>query len=64
MGGAVTEGVLESNHDLPAVVDREAFVGDGRAGDVAAQAFEGVPVTGLACRVMISLVDDVLFFHA
>ena len=48
MGGAVTEGVLESIHDLPAVVDREAFVGDGRAGDGAAQAFEGFPVMGFA----------------
>ena len=26
MSGAVTEGVLESIHDLPAVIDREAFV--------------------------------------
>ena len=35
MRGAVTEGVLESIHDLPVVIDREAFVRDGRAGDVA-----------------------------
>ena len=48
MSRPVPEGVLESIHDLPAVVDREAFVRDGRAGDVAAQAFEGVPVTGFA----------------
>ena len=48
MRGAVTEGVLESIHDLSAVIDREAFVRDGRAGDVAAEAFEGVPVTGSA----------------
>ena len=33
MGGAVSEGVLESIHDLPAVIDREAFVRDGGAGD-------------------------------
>ena len=45
--GAV-EGVLESIHDLPAVIDREAFVRDGRAGDVAAKAFEGVPLMGSA----------------
>ena len=31
MRGAVTEGVLESIHDLPAVIDREGFVRDGRA---------------------------------
>ena len=50
MRGAVTEGVLESIHDLPAVIDREAFVRDGRAGDVATEPFEGAPVTGSAAR--------------
>ena len=50
MCGPVTEGVLESVHNLPAVIDREAFVGDGRAGDVAAKAFEGVPLMGSAAR--------------
>ena len=50
MSGGVTEGVLESIHDLRAVIDREAFVRDGRAGDVATQALEGVPVTGSAAR--------------
>ena len=47
-GGAVPEGVLESIHDLPAVIDRKAFVRDGGAGDVAAQAFERVPFMGFA----------------
>ena len=42
------EGVLEPIHDLPAVIDREVFVRDGRAGGVPAQAFEGVPLMGLA----------------
>ena len=32
MGGAVPEGVLESIHDLPAVIDREALVGRRRGG--------------------------------
>ena len=50
MSCAVTEGVLESIHDLPAVIDREAFVGDGWTGDVAAQAFEGVAIMGVAAR--------------
>ena len=50
MSRSVTEGVLESIHDLPAVIDREAFVGDRWAGDVAAQAFEGVALMGLAAR--------------
>ena len=50
MGRPVMEGVLESIHDLPAVIDREAFVRDGWAGDVAAKAFEGVPLMGSAAR--------------
>ena len=50
MSRSVTEGVLESIHDLPAVIDREAFVGDRWAGDVAAQTFEGVALMGLAAR--------------
>ena len=29
MSRPVTEGVLESIHDLPAVIDREALVGAG-----------------------------------
>ena len=48
MSGAVPEGVLESVHDLPAVADREPFVRECGAGDVAAQAFEGVALMGLA----------------
>ena len=50
MSRPVTEGMLESIHDLPAVIDREAFVGDRWAGDVAAQAFERVALMGLAAR--------------
>ena len=50
MSRPVMEGVLESIHDLPAVIDREAFVRDRWAGDVAAKAFEGVPLMGLAAR--------------
>ena len=34
MSGAVMEGVLESIHDLPAVIDPEAFVRESWAGDV------------------------------
>ena len=48
--GGCPEGVLELIHALPAVIDREAFVRDGRAGDVAAKAFEGVPLMGSAAR--------------
>ena len=38
VSGPVTEGVLESVDDLSPFIDREAFVGECRAGDVAAQA--------------------------
>ena len=48
MGGAVPEGALESIHDLRAVIDRETFVRQRGAGDVAAQAFEGVAFMGFA----------------
>ena len=48
MSRPVTESVLESIHDLPAVIDRETFVRQRGAGDVAAQAFEGVPFMGFA----------------
>ena len=50
MSRPVVEGVLESIHDLPAVIDREAFVRDRQAGDVAAKVFEGVALMGLAAR--------------
>ena len=50
MSGPVTEGVLESVQAMPAVIDREAFVRDRWAGDVAAKAFEGVPLMGSAAR--------------
>ena len=50
MSRSVTEGVLESIHDLSVVIDREAFVRDGRARDVAAKAFEGVALMGSAAR--------------
>ena len=48
VSGPVTEGVLESVDDLSPFIDREAFVRQRRAGDVAAQAFEGVALVGMA----------------
>ena len=50
MSCSITEGVLESIHDLSVVIDREAFVGDGGAGDVVAKAFEGIALMGSAAR--------------
>ena len=40
MGGAVAPGALELQHDLACWIALEPFIGNGRAGDVAAQAFE------------------------
>ena len=48
VSGPVTEGVLESVDDLSPFIDREAFVGECRAGDVATQAFEGAAPVGMA----------------
>ena len=40
MGGAVTVGILELQHDLTGWIALEPFVVNGRAGDIAAPAFE------------------------
>ena len=49
------QGPLDSIHDLPAVIVREAFVGVGWAGDVAARAFEGATLrNSAACRPPIA----------
>jgi hypothetical protein len=42
VGGAILVGALELEHDVAVVVDRESFVGDGGAGDIATQPFEFV----------------------
>ena len=48
MGGSVAERLLELVDDLPSLVGREALVGDRRAGDVATEFFELVPLVCLA----------------
>ena len=48
MRRAVAKGLLEPNDDLPAFVHREPLVGDGGAGDGAAELFELVTLVGLA----------------
>ena len=55
VSGAVTEGVLETTHDLPAVIDREAFVGDGGAGDVATEPLSCLRVAAIRRRVGATL---------
>ena len=40
MGGAVAPGALELEHDLAGAIALEPLVGNGRTGDISAQAFE------------------------
>ena len=40
MGGPVSVGTLELEHDLACLIAFEPFVGNRRAGDIPAQAFE------------------------
>ena len=56
MSRRVMEGVLESIDDLPAVIDREAFVRDRWSGDAAGTGVRGSPVhgPGTACRPPIA----------
>ena len=42
MAGAVSEGTLEFEKDVAAAIQRESRRGKGRAGDVAAKAFESI----------------------
>ena len=46
MGGAVALGALELQHDLAGWIALEPFVGNRRAGDIAAQAFELLALMG------------------
>ena len=44
VAGAIAPRRLEFQHHLPGAVDTEPLVGDRRAGDIAAQLFEPLPV--------------------
>ena len=46
MGGAVAVGAFELQHDLACSIAFEPFVGNGRAGDIAAQTFELLALMG------------------
>jgi hypothetical protein len=50
MRGAVAPGCLETDHDLPDGVALNPFVGQPRAGDVAAQLIEQLAVFGVAAH--------------
>src|SRR3954452_2087428 len=58
MGGAVAPGALELQHDLASAVALEPLVGNRRAGDVAAQAFELLALMGVTayCRMQAETV--------
>ena len=53
VGGAVPVGAFELQHDLAGAIALEPLVGDGGAGDVAAQAFELLALMGATtdCRM-------------
>jgi len=58
MGGAVAPGALELEHDLACAIALEPLVGNGRAGDIAAQAFELLALMGVTayCRMQAEAV--------
>jgi len=58
VGGAVAPGTLELQHDLAGWIALEPFVGNRRAGDIAAQAFELLALMGATayCRMQAETV--------
>ena len=58
MGGAVAPGALELEHDLAGAIALEPLVGNGRTGDIAAQAFELLALmsTTAYCRMQAETV--------
>src|SRR3954468_18968405 len=58
MGGAVAPGTFELEHDLACAIALEPLIGNGRAGDVAAQAFELLALMGVTayCRMQAETV--------
>ena len=53
VGGPVAVGAFELEHDLAGAIALEPFIGNGGAGDVAAQALELLALMGATayCRV-------------
>src|SRR4051812_29158538 len=58
MGGAVAPGTFELEHDLACAIALEPLIGNGRAGDIAAQAFELLALMGVTayCRMQAEAV--------
>ena len=46
VSGAILVGALQLQHDIAGVIAFESFVGNGGAGDIAAQAFEFLTLIG------------------
>ncbi len=51
MGRAISIGGLQGEHDLPGTVESKALVGDGGAGDIAAQVFEFSALLGATAHL-------------
>jgi hypothetical protein len=49
--GDITIGCLQCEHDLPGPVECKPFIGDGGAGDVAADVFEFLALMGSAAHL-------------
>jgi hypothetical protein len=63
MGRAISIGCLQCEHHLPGPIEYKTFIGDGGAGDVAAEVFEFLPLMGgtahLGMEAKALLVDTV-----
>ncbi len=51
MGGPVVVGALELQHDIAGTIECQSFVGNGGAGDVAAQVFQLLALMGSAAHL-------------
>src|SRR5205809_6854839 len=58
IGGAVAPGTFELEHDLACAIALEPLIGNGRAGDIAAQALELLALMGVTayCRMQAETV--------
>src|SRR4051812_30021025 len=63
MRGAVPPGALELQHELACAIALETLVGNRRAGDVAAQAFELLALMGVTayCRMQAEALHLIRF---
>ena len=50
VSGAILVGAVQLQHDIAGVIGFESFVGNGGAGDIAAQAFEFLTLIGVTAH--------------